>query len=362
MQYKKSIYRYEYAMILILAQLGSVFLVSIQENVLGKDTYFALLIGLGAGLALNAVFLTLLKKTGYQPFAKINLLAFGKFGNVITRAYSAYFLLESAILLNYYSVFSVEKILWNLPVGALVISIVVLVAFSCIKGVTTMGRMGVVFSYVLLGCVAVSFLCSIPYFDGNNLYPMFQSDTGDFLWMAMLFASLQFGSLVSVLCVAPYVNQKQKLIRLSLLAALIGGGIVFLFSFINALVLGDSLIAQDFGFLRVMRLVDLGGFLTRIETIVIAGYFFATVFRLMIDFFVITNNIDTVLQKNTPRIKWGVLIGCAVVLIILSQNVPAREFGGNILQNRWFFIPAAIFQLILPVLTLALIRKPKARC
>ena len=352
------IYRYEYSLLIILSLVGSVFLVSLQESVIGKDTYIALIFGLIMGIALNILFLFVLKNCGFKPFAEVNTMLFGKAGNTVTLFFSFYFLLSSALLLDYYGTFTVRTILEDMPVTVLFVAITAVIMLASLKGITTMGRMGVIFSYVLFFCVIFSFLLELPHVNADNLAPAFSSDPHDMFDMAVLFGFLQFGDILSVLCLTSHVDKKHHLIRLSVLSTAIGGGVVFVFCFLNAACLGDSLLYQYSGFFRIMKIVDLGSIFNRFEVLVVAGYFFATVFRLMIEFFVVTDNISNVFcAKKDPRIKWGILISCSVIFVLFAVFIASEAFIWDIYP---FF--AVVFQAALPLVMLFLSKRFKQRC
>ena len=350
--------RYEYALIIILSLTGCVFFVGLPEKVIGKDTYIALLAGLGIGVFIAAVFATIIKNCGGRRLADINKMLFKKAGHVITFFYSIYFLLVNALLLDYYGVFTVDTILGGIPEAVLFASIMAVVAFASLKGAFVMGRMGVIFSYVILACVAASFLLELPQADIQNLLPVLSSDKNDILQMCILFGFLQFGDIICVLCLSAYTDKQTKILKISVISTVIGGGIVFAFCLLNALCLGDSLLYQYSGFLRIMKLVDFGSILNRLEVVVVAGYFFATVFRLMTGYFVAADSLDCIFNKNKdPRIKWGILIASSAFIVVFAVSICAEQF----IKSGYLFL-APVFQLVLPLVMLFLSLKIKQRC
>jgi spore germination protein KB len=236
-----------------------------------------------------------------------------------------------------------------------VLPIVLVIGWAAQSGVTVIGRMGVIFSYVLLGTVAVTFLFELPYVKLENILPLFYAEPQNFVWMALLFAFIQFGDLMSVFCLLPYVQKKEKLIKKSIVSISIGVGIVVLFCFLNALVLGDSLSLQYSGFLRVMRLVNLGRIINRLEVLVFAGYFFATVFRLMVEYTVVVSNLKDAFRMNkiTPRSAagWCVVIGVGVTMAVASSLISgSTEDTMRFITDIYPYI-AIVVQVLLPVAT-----------
>ncbi len=352
---KDKIYGYQFMTLIILSCVGSVFLVSVQEKALGTSAWLALLCSFPVGLLINLLFLTLFKRSNYSSINEINKAAFGPFGNAVTAIYCLYFLLGASILLNYYGIFTVSIILRQLQLVFFVLPIVLVIGWAAQSGVTVIGRMGVIFSYVLLGTVAVTFLFELPYVKLENILPLFYADTQNFVWMALLFAFIQFGDLMSVFCLLPYVQKKEKLIKKSIISISIGVGIVVLFCFLNALVLGDSLSLQYSGFLRVMRLVNLGRIINRLEVLVFAGYFFATVFRLMVEYTVVVSNLKDAFRMNkiTPRSAagWCVVIGVGVTMAVASSLISgSTEDTMRFITDIYPYI-AIVVQVLLPVAT-----------
>jgi spore germination protein KB len=353
--------------LIILSCVGSVFLVSVQEKAIGTSAWLALLCSFPVGLLINLLFLTLFKRSNYASINEINKAAFGPAGNAVTAIYCLYFLLGASILLNYYGIFTVSIILRQLQLIFFVLPIALVIGWAAQSGVTVIGRMGVIFSYILLGTVAITFIFELPYVNIENILPLFYTDTKSFVWMGLLFAFIQFGDLMTVFCLLPYVEKKEKLIRKSIISVSIGVGIVVLFCFLNALVLGDSLSLQYSGFLRVMRLVDLGRIINRLEVLVFAGYFFATVFRLMVEYTVVVSNLEDAfhLNKKPPRslLRWCAVVGVGAAMVIASALISgSTEDTMRFITNIYPYI-AGVVQVALPVAThIALtVRNPVGR-
>lgn len=107
-----------------------------------------------------------------------------------------------------------------------------------------------------------------------------------------------------------------------------------------------------------MKLVDFGSILNRLEVVVVAGYFFATVFRLMTGYFVAADSLDCVFNKNKdPRIKWGILIASSAFIVVFAVSIRAEQF----IKSGYLFL-APVFQLVLPLVMLFLSLKIKQRC
>lgn len=352
---KEKIYGYQLMTLIILSCVGSIFLVTVQERAVGTSAWIALLCSFPIGLGINILFLMLFKRTKYASISRINKAAFGPAGDAVTVVYCLYFLLGASLLLNYYGIFTVSIILRQMQLTFFILPIVFLIGWAAQSGVTVIGRMAVIFSYILLGTVAVTYLFELPYVKWENIFPLFDADTGSFFWMVFLFAFIQFGDLMAVFCLLPYVENKEKLIKKSLISVSIGVGIVVLFCFLNALVLGNVLSQQYSAFLRVMRLVDLGRIINRLEVLVFAGYFFATVFRLMVEYTVVVSNLRHALRlnKKTPRSLsgWILLLGVGAALAVCSILIaPATEDTMRFITNIYPYI-AVVVQIGLPVAT-----------
>ncbi|MEI6101097.1 MAG: GerAB/ArcD/ProY family transporter [Eubacteriales bacterium] len=352
---KEKLYGYQMMTLIILSCVGSIFLVSVQERAIGTAAWLALVYSFPVGLGINILFLLLFKRSKYATISEINKAAFGPAGNAVTVVYCLFFLLGASLLLNYYGIFTVSIILRQMELAFFVLPIVLLIGWAAQSGVTVIGRMGVVFSYVLLGTVAVTFLFELPYVKWENIFPLFYTDTNSFIKMAFLFAFIQFGDLMAVFCLLPYVHNREKLMKKCIISVSIGVGIVMLFCFLNALVLGDALSMQYSAFLRVMRLVDLGRIINRLEVLVFAGYFFATVFRLMVEYTVVVSNLRDALHlnKKTPRSLsgWGVLLGVGGTLSVTSILISgATEDTMRFITNSYPYIAVAV-QVGLPAAT-----------
>ena len=347
---KDKLYGYEYSLLIILSQIGGVFLISLQENILGKNAFFALIIGVLAGLCINIIFLFMLQKFNFASPSVVFYKTFGKYGRIFSFAYGIYFIFTCAMLLNFYGVFTVNVVLRSVPFPVFAAVICAMLIFGAMKGMMTAGRMATLFSFVLLPIVALSLLFGLPYIDGENLLPINCENGKDFFDLAFLFSFLQYGQIMSVFSLAGYVKNKKFLFVRSIKSLLIGGGIIAAFSLINALVLGDTLKMQYSGFLRVMQMVNIGSFINRMEALIIAAYFFATVFRLLVEFFTAWDNIKkSLLGKYSSKGKIRFIAICVgTAIYILCVSVPDNRLSTQNIYRNIFPYFAVVFQVIIP--------------
>ncbi len=348
---KGKIYGYQYICIIILSCLGTLFMLGIPERLVGHNAYLACLMAVPIGILLNTLFIKLFTVSGAQSLYEVNTFAFGKWvGKGVTFLYGLYFLLIAIAVLNYYGLFTVNLILRQMRMVAFLTPVVLVIAYGAKKGATTMGRMAVILVGVMLIIALISIGIEVFYVEPENLLPVLNVERGDFIGAMFTFAFLQMGELMAVYALIPKVEvKKRSVLKISLISMLVGTGFVILFTLMNSLILGNTMSLQYAAFIRVMRVVDLGEMINRMEILVVSGYFFASVFRVMVDLYMVAVCMKDTFGLSTHKhlaFPLGIILILATSLFSNVTNLLIRYY-----TEIYPYIALAI-QVILPAVTL----------
>lgn len=343
---QKKLHTYQYFFLVLLSCLGSIFLLSVPENTAGGSAWLAVVLCLPVGILLNFIAVMLFKRDEGKSLTDINRLAFGKTaGNAVSALYAVYFFFAACTLLAYYAFFSSDLILNGTPKEYFLLVAAAVTAYCVKKGLLAIGRMGTVFGMFLLAASVIMLSLELAEADISRL----KFDTENFVPAIAAFSFLQFGELFSVISLAPEAEFKDNMYKTTVISIVAGNGLIAVFALTNALALGSTVSVQYAAFYRVVRTIELGEFLNRIEALVVVAYFIATVFRVMLNFYLVCKCTSDILGGKKER-KIAVFAG-ALLFIVSALAFGARE---DILKYYTGVYPyiSAVPLLILPVITL----------
>ena len=356
---KTKIYTYQYVFLLILGCLGSLFLVGMQERALGNSAWISALVAIPIGLMINGLALALFLKNPEASLGEINVRAFGRIGGgAVTLFYAVYFFLCACTLLNYYGLFTVNLILRQSELVFFLVPVVLVMIYGVRKGITTIGRMAVIFGVLMLVLSVVVLVMEVNIADWSNLLPLQIQNTGQFVQLTVAFILVQFGELLAVISVIPEIETRKKIVKSTLVSITVGNAVVVLFVIADVAVLGASTAMQYSALYRVMRIVDFGELINKVEVFIVAGYFFATMFRVMIHFYAACKTL-----RDAFRMKSYKHLAVPVGTLMIGFTEWFATTSNSLIQYIIYIYPyiAVAPQIILPALALIILSVKKRK-
>jgi len=218
--------------------------------------------------------------------------------------------------------------------------------------------MAVIFGVLLLMLSAAVILMEFNLADLGNLFPVKAAESENFVQITAAFVFIQFGELIAVMTVIPEVETRKKMVRTTLIGILIGNILVVLFVIADIAVLGASAQLQYSALYRVMRIINFGELINKVEVFLVAGYFFATIFRGMIHFYAACKTIGYALGIKTYQ---SLTVPIGTLMIGFTEFFASTS---NILVEYMIWIYpylAAIPQILLPLIALIVLEIKKRK-
>lgn len=283
MEKRQKIYLYQYSFLLVLACLSNLFIIGAVEGQAGSETWMAFLFCFPLGLLVNLLAIGLFARNPGCTLHDINIRAFGKIlGNIATVLYTLYFFLISAILLNYYGLYTVDTVLVQMRLIFFIAPVMLAVAYTAKKGIETLGRMSVIVGAVILVVCIAAVVFEIATGEPEHLLPILAAPPEKMIQVVLALTTIEFGELLAVMTCVPNVKERKKLVKPTLLSILAGNGLVLLFAVGNILVGGQTAYMNTVGFFRASQSTELFQAINGVKMLVVAAFFFAVVFRLTI--------------------------------------------------------------------------------
>lgn len=298
----KKLHTYQYVFLLFLNCLGSLFLLGILQRSQGVASWVAILCCIPFGVLLNLLGLWFFSRNRELTLYEINVNAFGTIGGkIVTVLYALYFFMTSCVVLNYYGVFTVDLILRDTDLIFFLAPSFLAIAYALRKGLLTIGRIGAFFGTILLVLSVLALFTEWRISDIRNLFPVNIKDKTGFLMAVVAFTYVQFGELFAVFSMINEADSRMRIFKVNLLSILLGNGLIVLFAIADVLALGQTMQLQYAAFYRVIRIIDWGEFMNRIEVLVVSAYFLATIFRVLINLHVVCKSLAQTFGMETEK-------------------------------------------------------------
>ncbi|PWW06258.1 spore germination protein KB [Paenibacillus cellulosilyticus] len=315
-----------------------------------QNAPLAMLVGALAGLLLVGMYLYLYHRAPEAGLTELYRLHFGLWiGSGIAFVHGMELAFEATHLLREYGYLTTLTLLESAPGWLMMLIACLLAGYTVIKGVEVLFRViEILFpltltSYIMLAVML--YLNKLP--DLHRLLPFvgFGSIIRAALPTIMVFP---FGQIIVFLAIWNYVREKQRVTRMTLAGYLT---VTAMLTYGNAMimaVLGPQLAkGSSIPLLQVVQLIELGGFIERLDIIVTLLLFFGLYVKLAIGFMAVVLIVQPLFKWNRTVCAW--VIGTLLFTIaLLERNYTTHVWLGRYFMNNYVLI----FQLGIPAVML----------
>lgn len=244
----------------------------------GKDLWIALTLAASIAIGFFFVLAALQKRFPGKDLADYNTIVFGKFiGTFINIIYLVYFIfLEILVYGNLIFLFT-DLFFEQTPNWAIASAMNFLTVIINLSGLETIAGMSELTSPIMLILIAVTtfFALISPGVDLGNLFPLGASGLIPILEATRNNLSFPMGELI-VFAMFFHRIEKPKNLRNDLIKGTVFAVSILLITIIrNILVFGGTLEIFSFPSAMVVRHIEVGGFIERVEPIIVIGWFFS---------------------------------------------------------------------------------------
>ena len=225
--------------------LGSTIVMNSAAND-GADAWFSILVGIATGFLMVSITATLAALHPGKSLVEILIFCFGRItGRIIGFLYFIYAMWLSGEVLLTFSNYSNSISYPETPILFLSISYMLVIAFAVKIGLEAMGRISEVL-VVLSILITIAALFSVfTAFHPDAFLPMFKNGITKPAVSGLMNGLLPFAEVFLALNILPNLNDKTKIYKSLNLAVLVAGGIMFIFTARNILVLGVDTAARN---------------------------------------------------------------------------------------------------------------------
>lgn len=316
-----------------------------------KEAWLAVVLAIIISLPVMWIYASLAKRFPGKSLIEINEAVLGRFlGSVISALYILFFL--SLAVFNTRDIGSFIKgfIMTNTPVAVIIIMFVFICALAVRKGAIIIARLGALIAMFSIVIVFLNSMLLTKSFHLENMLPLFQLPLINYILAAHTATMIPFLELFAFFMFAPDLNESVKFGK-SIMQGLLLGAAVLLFIVVRDTVALGALVNYSASpSFAVIRLIDIGDILTRVEILYAVLIITLNFFKVSILYSTTVTGISRLLKFESYNFLIST-IGALIIICALSV------FKSSFEASYWISSGAApmyatLFLLILPGLTL----------
>lgn len=320
-----------------------------------QDVWLSELISIPIHLCLSVPIYLLWKRFPNQSFIEYSQTILGKAGILIGILYVLFFLHGLAVFLYQWSAFLTTAIMPETPVLFILIFVLPFCAYAVMKGIEVIARLAEFFAPLLFAGIIIGFLLLSKDMDLNVFIPFMEQSLSSILLGALVIAARTKVILLFAM-LFPYLNSKNvKLVLLSTYSLLAFFWIICTITVLASLGL-DLPRSLQFSYFTAIRLVNVGDFVERIESIHLAVWQLSGFSRITLYYYVIVIGLSQVFGlKGCKSLVIPTLTIILPVSLALQSNIADLDEFLSYKIETWFNL---FFILIIPsiLLLIAVIR------
>jgi len=280
-----------------------------------QDAWLSIIIAISWAIILLLMFSRILSLYPGKDLFDIIQIVIGKFMGKIISILMIWFAFHlGTLVLRNLSEFTNALVLPDTPVVVPMFFFTILLIWSLKEGIEVLGRWSEFFIWIAIIMFLTVSVLSISLMDISNLKPILNDGVKPIIKGAFSNFTFPFGETVVFTMVFSNISKIKSYKRTFIVALLIGGGLLFLGTLRNILVLGSETLSRVyFPSTMVISLIHLGDLIQRLEMTVIIEYLVCIFLKVSICIFAVCNGFSKVFGFNDYK-----FIATPVALLMLS--------------------------------------------
>jgi len=325
-----------------------------------QDVWISELLSIPVHLLLTFPIYLLWKRFPNQSFIEYSQTILGKAGKLIGLLYVLYFFHGISVFLFQWSAFLTTVVMPETPVPFLLISLLPFCAYAVLKGIEVIARLAEFFAPLIFVGIFISFLLLTKNMDLQVFTPIMEKSLISIVVGAFVI-SLRTSEILVLAMLLPYLNAKKEKVKLVFISSY--SGLAFFWIICSMTVLAtlglDLTRMLQFSYFAAIRLVNVGDFIERIESISIAIWVLSGFLRITMYYYVVVLALSQVFSVKSykPFVipTLAIILPLSLSLILQSNIVELNEFLSYKIEPLYnlfyiFLIPSIL-------LSIAVIRK-----
>lgn len=316
-----------------------------------NESWVGVVLGFLFTLILVLIYGALAKKFSAMTLIEINDAVFGPLlGKVSSGLYIFYFLsiafLNAVVIGNFISAF----VLQNTPKIFVTIILTYICGRAVRKGAVVFTSFSNIIAIVSISAVLINTLLLIKDFEIDNLLPVLSLPANNYLIGSHIVAMIPFGEIFIFYMMMPKLQHPEKFSKMLILGLSIGASFMLIVVLRDILVIGNFTLHSSMPSFEVIRMIDIGDILTRLEVAYAVVLMVLMFFKINVCFYATAEGIRRLMKLDSYDFLIHILSVLIVIYAVSALPTVAEE-------SLWLSTGVAemyemFFLLILPSLTL----------
>lgn len=322
-----------------------------------QDIWINCLTGFPVHFFVALPFYFLAKRFPKQTFFEYTGTILGKAGKLIGILYILFFIHNTTISINHFSDFLTTVVMSLTPPLFFKVSLLLLAAYAAYKGIENLGRLSELITPLIMITLLVVVLSLVKDMDPKEFLPLFESGLFPSFFSGLYLVSTTI-EIIFMAILLPFLNNPSKLKAVYIFFPLLLELGIFMITAAVIALFGDDLAKNlTYPFYNAVRLIQLGNFVERVESIHVALWILGFFIKLSLYLYVMALGVSQIFQLKTykPLLLPLVSIAIPVSTILGKDIVELKEFTSYQIYP-WY---SMTFIFIIPLLLLltAIVRK-----
>lgn len=249
-----------------------------------RDSWLGNVIATGLGMMIALMLYLLISKHPGKNLGEILTALLGPLlGKVILSVFILYAILLSAFVLNNIESLFSTVIIPETPRWVFTLTMSLATGFVVAKGLEVVARCCQIVTPFVVGALFLMILAATPQLNINYLQPLFATDFLNISKVAIIITAFPFGEMLLLSFLAPQVRETPKILPALLAGTALSGLFLTLRPVYAIGVFGVKEAAQlNFPVYFVVRSINLGEFIEKVEILLVFAWFFTTFVKLAV--------------------------------------------------------------------------------
>ncbi|MGG3798365.1 GerAB/ArcD/ProY family transporter [Metabacillus fastidiosus] len=316
---------FQFILLVMFFTIGSSILIipSILVTEAKQDAWISSILGVGVGLLLVLLYCLLGERFPNKTIIEYSEIILGKFlGKIVSLLLVLFFLFVTSLVLINLGDFLITSIMSETPTISIYILYSFLILMGTRLGIETIARSGEILFWLFIFLFSIFAITVSFEIEFRNIQPMFTQGIKPLIRSTIQFEHNPFLQLIIFLMIVPCLNTT-KVKKPYLIGTLLGGIILTIITFLAILVLGSENVSRSiFPSYELAKKINVGNFITRIESIMAFMWLITLFFKLVICFYATSLGIAQIFQLKDYRIlTFPLAIIMIVLALIISPNM-----------------------------------------
>ncbi|MEL4105832.1 endospore germination permease [Oscillospiraceae bacterium WX1] len=306
---------------------------------LGTEAWVAVIIGLLLSALYTAIYAGLSSQFPGASLVEISEAVFGKvIGKIISVLYFYFFITLAALNTNSMGTFIKNFVLQNTPLILIILSFIAVCVWAVRKGPSNMLKYGMLFTVGSTLIILLNLLLLYKVIHYKNFLPVFVKPPVNYLAASHLISLVPLADPFLLFMFQPNMQNPRTFGKALFKGLALGGAVLLIIVFRDIAVLGNMSTTFSFPAYAVVRMIDVGDILTRMDIIYVFTLIALMFFKVSVALYAAVSTLQRLFKFESYQFLVYIM---GALLILYADNAFQSMFD----HSAWFTSGTAGFQV-----------------